>query len=777
MALKKSLIASTDAKAVSSRIYISNKTRITLLTDRLIRVEHGDTFTDLASYAVWRRNFNNGSMAVSENGAIITVETGEVVFTIKNGKPVTVRFKDTGITENFSRQKNLKGTYRTLDATFGAIPLNDGLITKNGAYLYDDSSSILIDENGRFVPRDKGTKDYYAFAYGKDYRGTIKAFYMISSPVPIVPRFALGVWWSRYHAYTQSEYLDLMDKFSQKNIPITVATVDMDWHWVNVKDKFSVNYSGWTGYSWNTDLFPDYRDFLKELKKRNLKITLNLHPADGIHTYEDMYKKFAHAMGITDNRDIPFMCKSDDFWNNYFDILHKPYEDDGVDFWWIDWQQGRKSDVRGLDPLCALNHYHYLDNAESGKLPLILSRYGGYGSHRYPLGFSGDTAISWRVLNFQPYFTANAANCAYTWWSHDIGGHHMGRRDDELYLRWIEFGAFSPILRLHSTSSDLLGKEPWKYRADVKKSASDWLRFRHRMIPYLYTMDYRNHNDAIALCEPMYYSFPNEKSAFKVPNQYMFGSELMVCPITSKADKKTNYGSVKVWIPEGKYTDIFTLQSYVGPCEAVLNREIYTIPVLAREGAIIPFSADGSNSTANPEKLEIWAFDGNGSFTLYEDDGKTDYQIKNVKTQFIINRDGDTVEFVIKAPQGDKTLIPENRSYKVIFKNIVSSDIDAPDGSVISQENDFAVTVECPFVRDDDIIIKIKKAKHPSKASLSDRVIDIFSRWQTSTAHKSSVYRSFKGKNDKKSIAAAMKRSHLQKGIKSLLNELLCESD
>lgn len=108
-------------------------------------------------------------------------------------------------------------------------------------------------------------------------------------------------------------------------------------------------------------------------------------------------------------------------------------------------------------------------------MPLILSRYAGLGSHRYPLGFSGDTAINHKVLDFQPYFTANAANAAYFWWSHDIGGHHFGYKDDELYLRWIEFGVFSPILRLHSTSNDLLGKEPWKYRHDVYLSAKSGL--------------------------------------------------------------------------------------------------------------------------------------------------------------------------------------------------------------------------------------------------------------------------------------------------------------
>ena len=772
--LKKSLIAKTDAKANTNQIFVKDNLRITILTPRLIRVESGSIFTDLPSMAVWFRNFNTEKMQISSTSDTVTVETSEVIFTVKRGKPYCVYFKDTQKTEVFSKQKNLKGTYRTLDGTFGKISLQDGLITKNGAYLYDDSRSMLLDNKGHFVRRTDSTKDYYAFAYGNNYRETIRAFYQISSPVPLIPRFALGVWWSRYHAYTQQEYLDLMAKFRKEEIPLTVATVDMDWHWVNVKKQFGINYSGWTGYSWDKNLFPDYKAFLKELKDNNLHITLNLHPADGVHTYEDMYDEFAKAMGVTDKKDIPFVCGNDDYWNNYFDILHKPYERDGVDFWWIDWQQGKKSDVEGLDPLCALNHYHFLDNAENGELPLILSRYCGYGSHRYPLGFSGDTAISWRVLDFQPYFTINAANCAYTWWSHDIGGHHMGYRDDELYLRWIEFGVFSPVLRLHSTSSMLLGKEPWKYRKDIYESAKQWLCFRHRLIPYIYTMDYRNHKDGIALCEPMYYSYPNTEEAFKVANQYMFGSELMICPITSKASTKTNFGTVKAWIPEGKYTDIFTMQSYTGPKEIELSREIYSIPVLAKEGAILPLSNDKSNACGNPEQLEIWVFNGNNSFTLYEDNGKTNYEECNVKTEFEITSDKQNTRFVIKAPVGDTELIPKSRKYRIVFKDIVSDTIDAPDSAEIYQDKTGAVIVECDF-KTSDIAITIKNTKPLPKDTYQDRIINIFSRWQEGTVKKNTAYKSFEKETDRDTLLSILKKSHLPKDIKVLIRESLNE--
>ena len=495
----------------------------------------------MASFTVLNRNFQVGKFNVKKIKNKIFVETSDVIFIIKNGTPICVKMKSTGETQYFKKQKNLKGTRRTLDATFGKVPLDNGLITKDGAFLLDDSTSFLFDDEGHFVKRSGG-KDYYCFAYGKDYSKTIKAFFELSGYTPLVPRFALGVWWSRYHAYSDSEYINLMDRFEKEKIPLTVATIDMDWHWVDLKKQFKINANGWTGYSWNTELFKDYKSFLNNLQNRNLKVTLNLHPADGIRHFEDMYNDVAKAVGIDPEtkEDVKFSCKSDDFWNAYFDKVHKPYEKDGVDFWWIDWQQGKKSDIEGLDPLLALNHYHFLDNAENGKLPLILSRYAGLGSHRYPLGFSGDTAINHKVLDFQPYFTANAANAAYFWWSHDIGGHHFGYKDDELYLRWIEFGVFSPILRLHSTSNDLLGKEPWKYRRDVYLSAKKWLNFRHRLIAYIFTMDYKCHKNGTPLCKPMYYAYPNEESAFNVPNEYFFGSELIAAPITSKTNKKTN---------------------------------------------------------------------------------------------------------------------------------------------------------------------------------------------------------------------------------------------
>ena len=152
-----------------------------------------------------------------------------------------------------------------------------------------------------------------------------------------------------------------------------------------------------------------------------------------------------------------------------------------------------------MDPLWLLNHYHYLDNCRTGQAGLILSRYGGPGSHRYPIGFSGDTIVTWESLAFQPYFTSTASNIGYTWWSHDIGGHMRGYYDEDLALRWLQFGVFSPINRLHSSCNAFNSKEPWFYSPETCRLMKQYLRLRHGLLPYLYTMNVATHEEGLPL--------------------------------------------------------------------------------------------------------------------------------------------------------------------------------------------------------------------------------------------------------------------------------------
>ena len=751
--------------------------RFSVLSSRIIRVEKDKKrlFTDEATQTVICRDFDRPKFIFSQNNNKIVIKTNDIAFhfDLSKGKTESITLKDSRCVTDF-KAGNLKGTHRTLDMINGSVKLGDGLMSTNGVSVVDDSKTVIMSADGTMKERRHIQKDEYYFAFGNDFRGCLKDFFKLCGSVPLVPRYCLGNWWSRYKDYSQQEYIDLMKKFLERNIPISVATIDMDWHWVDVIERFGkenayyrrdgglpykniaevFQVQGWTGYSWNTELFPDYKAMLSWLHEKNFKVTVNLHPAQGIRPFENQYEDFARFMGIDpkSKKRIPFDIADPKFIDAYFNILHRPYEKDGVDFWWIDWQQEKDTKIKGLDPLWALNHYHTLDLASTGKRPLILSRFAEVGSHRYPLGFSGDTIISWKSLDFQPYFTANATNVGYTWWSHDIGGHQLGSRNDELYVRWVQLGEFSPIMRLHSTKDEFMGKEPWKYSFAAETAAVNALRERHALIPYIYSINRRTHTEGRALCEPMYYSYPCDKAAYEVPNQFFFGSELMVSPITKPADKRTYLAPAKVWLPKGRWTDWYTGRIYEGERFVTMYRDLNALPVLAKEGAIIPLSQNRkTNDWSNPEKLTVRIFRGTNSFTLYEDDGET-MNFENgafAETVLSVREAGKDLLFKISAAKGDLSVLSAKREWKLVFDDVSSAKeitvkVSGRKRPVVPEYKGGKTVVTLLSVpADADIEVEFKAFEIRKNPCKKEAVGELLSKYQMPTIFKQAVFTSF----------------------------------
>ncbi len=733
------------------------RTRITVLTPCLIRIEHG-AFTDLPTQKVWHRDLGAAPYRVYKKENIRIVETDEIKLQldIESGIVQAVTLHDGRVVRDFQKG-NLLGTARTLDMADGAVKLEKGILSRGGVAVLDDSTSLLLAPDGNVLPRPACSDRYY-FAYGCAYRRALRDFFRLTGNVPLIPKYALGNWWSRYKAYTQDEYSALMQRFIDRKLPISVATIDMDWHWVNVAERFGEDAKpksalnkeelfynkmspGWTGYSWNTELFPDHRALLDRLHEQNFRVTLNVHPAQGIRFFEDCYEKACAMMGWDPQKkeQLPFNLSQEKFLEAYFDAAHHPHEDEGVDFWWIDWQQGKKSGIDGLDPLWALNHYHTLDAARSGKRAMILSRYAGLGSHRYPLGFSGDTFATWKSLAFQPYFTNTAANAGYTWWSHDIGGHQFGQQDDELYVRWLQYGVFSPINRLHSSCSDFLGKEPWKRSFAACTVAENFLRLRQQLIPYLYTANYRTHTDGAPLCCPMYYDYDCE-DAYRAKNQYFFGSELLVCPITEKGNPRLNLAKAEVWLPEGRWTDFFTGRIYQGNRWVTMHRDLDSLPVLAREGSIVPMYRSGETndlSLAQPMDIHVWR--GNGTYELYEDDGETNaYQNgASVTTRMEVSETPACIRFVLCAPKGDTSLVPAARNRNICFRDVVSAEITVNGNPATSLTKQF-VTVPVPA--NNETVIELRNRIPLQNPSREELRADLLTRVQGSNFWKSKVF-------------------------------------
>ncbi len=702
-----SLRAVTRPQANSKNICFFADYRITVLGEGLFRLEKSPTkkFRDDATQAVWFRDMpvQEYTATITEKQAVIkTKKAILVLFPTREDCYVEVAGKRLAI----DNQENLGGTYRTLDCCdgenirandvtrkiVGKVQLEKGVCSKNGVAVYDDSKSLTLSKEGEILAESGEGSDEYIFVFPNDYRGAVKALYSITGDTPLLPRFVFGNWWSRYYPYSDKEYLRLLDKFAEEDIPLTVATVDMDWHYVDEKEidetfritelgrmdgEFNGNY-GWTGYTWNKRLFPDHVQFLKEVHERNLRVTLNLHPADGIRWWETGYVAFATKMGMDPNsyRQIKFDVSSE-YINAYYSVIISGLEEEGVDFWWIDWQQGTVSSVPGLDPLWINNHFHTLDSQHRhGGQGITLSRYSGVGSHRYPLGFSGDSYMTWNTLGYLPYFTATASNIGYTWWSHDIGGHMFGETCFELYLRHLQFGVFSPINRLHSANMPIVTKEPWAYGNGTGEIAKKFLRIRHSMLPFLYSCSYKTHKEGVPLIEPLYYAYPNSSEAYEMKNEYFFGG-LLVIPVTEKLGKD-GYAPIDAWIPEGKWTDVFTGDEYVAPVggrKVTLFRSLDSIPVLAKAGMILPLSLDKGNGIENPIRLAVNAYMGWGNYTLYENTEKG----AQAFTEFSSTLEEGRYTLTVKA-HGDEGVIPQSRSLKVCFQGV-------PEGEVCVLEN------------------------------------------------------------------------------------------
>lgn len=669
----------TYPMALKENMVTGKKYRITLLTEALIRLEYCEdgVFEDNATQMAFYRDFPQTEYRVLHTEAGIEIHTNRIHLTY-NEKEFSRHGLFIQVKGNISSYHSiwhygeeihdLKGTARTLDLMDGETPLEHGIISKLGYSVIDDSRSQILLEEGWIQPRKKGVKDMYFFGYGHDYKEALNDFYNLCGKTPMLPRFALGNWWSRYYKYTEESYIELMEHFDRENLPFTVAVIDMDWHLVDIDPKYG---SGWTGYTWNREYFPDPKGFLKKLHDRGMRTTLNVHPADGVLAHEEMYEQIAKALGVDYNHKDPvsFDAASADFLEAYFKYLHHPREEEGVDFWWIDWQQGSNSKMEGVDPLWILNHYHFLDNRRGGKRPMTFSRYAGPGSHRYPVGFSGDTITTWESLDFQPYFTSTASNIGYGWWSHDIGGHMMGYKNDEMEARWVQYGIYSPIMRLHSSSSEFNGKEPWRFKKEAEMSMGEALRERHRMMPYLYTMNYRSYRENMPVVLPMYYQYPEEQQAYEVHNQYFFGSELIVAPVTVPRKTGLNVAKVTVWLPEDLWYDIHTGMMYEGGRMIDMYRDLSSIPVLAKAGSILPFTDAiiGLQAVKNPDSLRIKVFAGAyGSFLLYEDDNETcAYETGSCAFIRMEYSEQENAVFTIFPVEGDASLIPEKRSYVI----------------------------------------------------------------------------------------------------------------
>lgn len=722
-------------KADPRAIVTSGHARFTVLTPQLIRMEWSadGRFEDRPTFVVLNRRLPVPKFTQTSDGKLLIIHTDALDlkyipdagnFTPQN---LSIHFILNGEKKEWApgavTDGNLLGTTRTLDGVKGdATQLDLGLVSRDGWAVIDDSSSALFDSDDFsfrqgeesvwpwVMERSPGARqDWYFLGYGHAYRDALRDYTEIAGKIPLPPRFAFGAWWSRYWDYTDAELRDLVHEFHDHKVPLDVLVIDMGWHLSPAeiplkRDKdYAGETTGWTGYTWNPKYFPRPESFLKWVHEQGLKATLNLHPASGVQPWEAAYPAMAKAMGIdpTPQNYVPFDITNKEFAVNYFNILHHPLEKQGIDFWWLDWQQYMKTPLPDVNPTWWLNYVHFTDQEREGKRPLIFHRWGGLGNHRYEIGFSGDTISAWDSLGFQPYFTATAANVGYTYWSHDIGGHQYGPVGPELYTRWIQFGIFSPILRTHTTKNPQAERRIWAYPKPFYPAMRSAFLLRYRMQPYIYTEARRTYDTGVGFVHPLYYDDPEAEEAYLRRDEYKFGDTILVSPIAQEGDPETNLATKSIWLPKGEWIEWQTGAHLTGPGSFTRSFTIAQIPVYIKAGSIIPMQPEMSYTGERPvdplifEILPFAADQHAGTYSVYEDSGKGENYMHDefARTRIDVTHQSETeYEATIAAEQGSYPGMIEERAYEIRLDSHVSAQSVALDGQVLNQVQNVTAT-------------------------------------------------------------------------------------
>ena len=689
-------VQSENPQADPAAVVQSGKARFTVLTPEMIRIQYSDKqlFEDRATFAVVNRRLPVPQFTTEQVDGYLTIKTEALTLKYKiGGKIDASRPGDQVLTVSMQLggrpvlwypgkddALNLKGTTRTLDGQIGdnkRQELENGLLSRGGWAIVDESpkakrgdgsTTFAFDREVDGIawwaePVDKDAIDWYFLGYGHQYKKALGDFIKIAGRQPMPPLYVLGYWYSKYQRYTSDEFMEIANDVRRNQIPMDVLIFDMDWH-----------TQGWTGWTWDRTAIADPEGLIDFMHRKGLKVSLNLHPADGVDDDEDYFQELRQDMGLDASaKVVPWNLSDGRFYHNMFNRIIRAREHQGVDFWWIDWQQNLTSKyVDGLGETFWCNHVFYNDMRlqRPNHRPLIFHRWGGLGSHRYPIGFSGDSFTTYGTLAWQPYFTATASNVCFGYWGHDLGGHQQtGANDPEIYLRWMQYGVFTPIFRTHATNWPGIERRIWKY--ENFPLLLETVRLRYALMPYIYTACRQAYDTGVSICRPLYYEWPEEDNAYLFEDEYMFGDDILVAPVVTpsgndgKAERRT-------WLPEGRWFDVCRNQVVEGNRTFNDRYAQPEIPYFLRAGAVIVNNPPMLNLNERPDRLILKVVPGgDGSTSLYEDEGDTEgYKTGAFTTTLITHRStarSQQSTVTISGRQGSFPGMPKERAYTVEF--------------------------------------------------------------------------------------------------------------
>jgi len=611
----------------------------------------------------------------------------------------------------------LGGWRRSLDLVDGPVPLHEGMLSRAGWYLLDDSSTALLTGDGFATRprRQRAYQDLYLFAYGSDYARGLRDLRTLTGAAPLLPRKAFGVWFSRWWPYSDGDWRELRARFRAERVPLDTISVDTDFKRVHDPVGASIAAAvvgapgrpySWNGWDWNRDLYPDPEGFLRWARSVGLEVGLNVHPSisSSDPRFRETQQRAAGGLKAdpgcrTVQADPNGECMVFDWTDRkqldaYF-RLHEPFERQGTAFWWLDWCcDGSRAEAPGLTPDTWINKQYFDRQRARGSRWPSFQRIGGsfqggfggsggtgaFAEHRYTLQFTGDTCATWPLLAFASEFTAAAASIGMPYVSHDVGTFHSVSRSGlcnkdlsplltahgnelppDMYVRWVQLGAFQPLDRLHSHHGRRL---PWEYPPRAGAVAADFLRLRGALVPYLYSLAHQARATGLPMARAMYLQWADRDEAYEHPSQYTLGRDVLVAPVAAPGDP----AHATVWFPPGTWIDWFTGERHRGPATKRLSVPLERMPVFVRAGGVVPTLPYHETTPRGPlRSLVVTAHRGTGRFTLYDDagDGFAHERGQFTQTTFTQRRFRHSTTLTIGRARGRLRPRLRTRSYRI----------------------------------------------------------------------------------------------------------------
>lgn len=675
-------------KLIPNNKYIikGNNYRFSILSPRLIRIEYNKAghFEDRATSLVVNRTFNDFNFSIQDNDLSLNITTEYFSLTYIKEKPISgnnIKITINGTNREWDPSnkeiKNIGSISYSLDDMDTNLKLGKGLYSLDGYVTIDDSNNYIID-NEMFLPREQ-TTDIYFFAYRSDLGLCLQDYFNLTGYPNMIPRYALGCWWYKNDVYNMYSIDEMIKKFNDHKIPISIFLLGDKWH------------NNIANYSYDPSLF-DYNHLNTYFKNKSQKFGLTINPSFPINSSDPLHNEIIKYT----NGNASFIPLNNNSISAYLNLVIGNLSTTGIKLFNIDYNN--PNDKQGL---FMLNHYHYAIS-NMNERGIILSRNPGIAPHRYPVIYSGKTKVSWDTLKNLPAYNNSAANLGISWQAHAIGGYYGGVENAELYIRYIQLGVFSPIFILAGEEGKYYKREPWKWNQVNLSVIRDYIQLRNKLIPYIYNESYLYHKFGIPLVQPLYYKYPKIYDEPNYINQYFFGNKIMISPITKRKNIEMNRVVQRIFIPNGIWYDYFSGKKYIGNKYYIgfFRNEDY--PIFVKEGSILPMSLD--MNTAIPTNMEIQVFPAEnglyGSYELYEDDGiSLNVTNKYIITKMNLDKEDNGYKFTIERKEGNLNI--QNRNYLLRFRNMKEPE------KILTKQNNNNIIEQKYEIEKNDLLVKI----------------------------------------------------------------------